>query len=351
MIDVAALTSGRNLPSSRYRIRQHIAPLAGLGVSVKEYCPAIDKWAGVPGKPHGLTNRQVLPVYALWQGVKLGARLPGLLKSHAADVTWLNKELLPGYPTLESWLGKPLIADIDDAIWLTPPFGNRVARKLAQHADVLIVGNEYLANWFERYNRNIHIVPTAIDTRLFQPRGSMERTESVFTIGWIGSQGNLAYLESIEDGLVEVCKRCVDARLLVVSDRRPGFRRLGVDKVVYRPWRESNEVADIQDMDVGLMPLPDSEWGRGKCAFKMLQYMAMEKPVVVSPVGMNARILEMGELGFRAQSEADWVNALVNLYEDRQQARRMGIVGRKVVQTNFDLAVIAEKLAAIFKSA
>jgi glycosyltransferase involved in cell wall biosynthesis len=350
MIEVAAITSGRDLPSSRYRIRQHISPLARLGVNVKEYCPAIDKWAAVPGKPRSLSNRQILPFYALWQGVKLLTRLPGLLKSHSADATWLNKELLPGYPTLEPLLGKPLIADVDDAIWLTPPFGGRVARKLAETADIMVVGNDYLANWFDRHNAHVHVVPTGIDTRIFCPNQSTDRTEGLFTIGWMGSQGNLAYLESIEDGLVEVFKQCGEARLLVVSDKKPDFQRLGSDKVVYKPWREQEEVGDIQAMDVGLMPLSDSEWARGKCAFKMLQYMAMEKPVVVSPVGMNAQVLQMGNLGFRAASKAEWVDALVNLYEDRQHAKRMGMAGRKVVQTHFDVNVVAGKLVAIFKS-
>ncbi len=350
MIDVAAITSGRNLPSTRFRIRQHIRPLAQLDVDVREYCPAIDKWAGLPGKPSFLTNRQVLPLYALWQGAKLWTRLPGILKSRSADMTWLNKELLPGYATLELLLGKPLVADVDDAIWLTPPFGSSVARKLAQRADILVVGNDYLADWFGAYSANVHVVPTAIDARIFQPARSKQKQDSVFTLGWMGSQGNLVYLESIEDSLTEFFRACPQSRLLVISDRKPSFAKLGEDRVLFKPWNEKDEVTDLQAMDVGLMPLQDSEWAKGKCAFKMLQYMAMEKPVVVSPVGMNAQVLDMGNLGYAAASKDDWIAALVELYTHREQGRRMGIIGRQVVKATFDLPMISGKLATLFRS-
>ena len=350
MIEVAAITSGRDLPSTRYRIRQHIHPLEKLGVNVVEHCPAIDKWAAVPGKPRRWSNKQVLPFYIAWQGTKLLTRFPGIVKSHLAGVTWLNKELLPGYSTLESLLSRPLVADIDDALWLTPPFGSRVARKLAQRADVLVVGNGYLADWFGVHNANIQIIPTAIDTELFYPDRAGKGGEGCFTVGWIGSQGNLAYLQSIEDALVVFLKQYTDARLLVVSDRAPSFQKLTSDQVMFKPWQGSEEVADIQSMDVGLMPLQDSEWARGKCAFKMLQYMALEKPVVVSPVGMNRQVLEMDSVGFAARSKAEWIEALVYLYENREEGRLLGKKGRVTVKKEFSVTVVSQKLASMFHS-
>lgn len=349
MIDVAAITSGKNLPSTRYRIRQHMPSLRDDGIHVREYCPAVDKWAPVPGKPIGMTNRQVLPFYALWQGVKLATRLPGIIGSYRCDMTWLNKELLPGYFTLEGLLKRPLVSDLDDAIWLTPPFGAKLAKKIAQRSEVLVLGNDFLANWFEKFNRRIEILPTAVDASLFRPV-TKKKIEAPFTVGWIGSQGNLPYLLDIETAVKTFLSLRKDARLLVISDAKPLFRQLKAAQVVYRPWRREREVADIQQMDIGLMPLADSDWARGKCAFKMLQYMAAAVPVIVSPVGMNMQVLEMGQLGYGAKNNEEWVAAMEYLYANREQGRNMGNIGRQVVQAHFDLPVVEKKLAAIFHS-
>ncbi|WP_456380202.1 glycosyltransferase family 4 protein [Thiolapillus sp.] len=349
MIDIAAITSGKQLPSTQYRIRQYMPLLLNAGIHVREYCPAVDKWAPVPGKPGRVTNRQILPFYVLWQGLKLATRVPGIIGSYRHDISWLNKELLPGYSTLEGLLGSPLVSDIDDAIWLTPPFGERVARRIGQRSDVLVVGNDYLANWFGNCTSQVHILPTAVDASLFCP-GAQKETDDVFVVGWIGSQGNLPYLSDIEPALKAFLSSRKDARLLVVSDAKPEFRELPPNQVVYLPWTRETEVASIQEMDVGLMPLADSDWAHGKCAFKMLQYMAVGLPVVVSPVGMNAQLLEMGELGYGAANPDDWIDALEYLYANREHGRCMGALGRQVVKTHFDLPVIGGKLAAIFKS-
>lgn len=349
MIDIAAITSGKHLPSTQYRFRQYIPLLRDAGIHVREYCPAVDKWAPVPGKPNKMSNRQVLPLYALWQGLKLATRLPGIIGSYSCDITWLNKELLPGYSTLEGLLGSPLVSDIDDAIWLTPPFGGRVARRIGQRSDVLVVGNDYLANWFDNCASQIQIAPTAVDASLFCP-GAQKEKDGIFVVGWIGSQGNLPYLSAIGPALKAFLSSRKDVRLLVVSDVKPEFGELSPNQVMYQRWTRETEVAAIQKMDIGLMPLADSDWARGKCAFKMLQYMAVGLPVIVSPVGMNAQVLEMGELGIAATDATDWVDALEALYADREQGRRMGAIGRQVVKANFDLPVVGGKLAAIFKA-
>lgn len=349
MIDIAAITSGKRLPSTQYRIRQYVPLLRDADIHVREYCPAVDKWAPVPGKPSRMTNRQILPFYALWQGLKLVTRVPGVIGSYRHDMTWLNKELLPGYSTLEGLLGRPLLSDIDDAIWLTPPFGEKVARRICRRSDVMVVGNDYLANWFDNCASQIRIVPTAVDTSLFRP-GMQKEKDDLFVVGWIGSQGNLPYLSGIEGALKVFLSSRKDARLLVVSDAKPEFGELPASQVDYQPWARETEVASIQQMDIGLMPLADSDWARGKCAFKMLQYMAVGLPVIVSPVGMNAQVLEMGELGIGAASTNDWVDALEYLYASREHGRRMGVIGRQVVKAHFDLPVVGGKLAAIFKS-
>ncbi len=348
MIDVTAITSGKQLPSTHYRIRQYISLLQDAGIHVREYRPVIDKWAPLPGKPEWMTNRQLLPFYALWQGLKLATRIPGIMGSYRCDITWLNKELLPGYSTLEGLMGRPLVSDVDDAIWLTPPFGERAARHIGQRSDVLVVGNDYLANWFDHCASQIQIVPTAVDVSLFRPSTQKEQ-DDLFIVGWIGSQGNLSYLSAIQPALKAFLSTRKDARLLVVSDAEPEFGELPPAQVIFQPWTRETEVASIQKMDVGLMPLADSDWARGKCAFKMLQYMAVGLPVVVSPVGMNAQVLKMGELGFGVDDIDDWIGALETLYADRDYGKCLGATGRQVVKAKFDLPVVGEKLAAVFK--
>jgi glycosyltransferase involved in cell wall biosynthesis len=349
MVNVAAITSGKKLPSTRYRIRQYIGALSESGINLTEFCPMLDKWASLPFKPGGWSNRSVLPLYAVWQGIKLATRLPGIVGTYRSDITWLNKELLPGYSTLEWSLKNPLVTDVDDAIWLTPPFGNRVATKIAQRSEMLIVGNDYLADWFGKYNSRIKVIPTAVDASYFVP-AEHKRQDDALVVGWIGSQGNLPYLLSIEPALKLFFSVCQSARLLVVSDSRPDFKVLSPDQVEFRLWEKEREVSDIQQMDVGLMPLVDSEWARGKCSFKMLQYMAVGLPVVVSPVGMNSQVLGLGEVGFSATNMDKWVESLEYLANNRDEGIRLGINGRQAVKEKFDLPIIAKQLADIFHS-
>jgi glycosyltransferase involved in cell wall biosynthesis len=347
MIEVAALTSGRRVPSARFRVRQHVEPLRLLGVDVHEYVPAIDKYARLPGWPAGVSQVAVWPLYPLWQAVKVSSRLRAVLASRRYDVTWLERELLPGYLTLERALKRPLVLDVDDAIWLAKPFGRSAARAIARQADVIVAGNRYLGEWFSEHNRDVHVVPTAVDTDRFRPRSRPVSDRASFVVGWTGTSANLPFLRSIERPLRRFLDEHPRARLRVVSDAPPGLTARG--RVDYVPWSEEVEVSAVQEMDVGLMPLPDDEWTRGKCGFKMLQYMACGVPVVASPVGVNAQILAMGELGLAAREEADWYDALRWLYTNASQALQYGQNGRSVAETRFGKEVVARQLAEIFR--
>lgn len=316
MVRVAALTSGHGMPSARYRVRQYISPLKALGVNVREFCPSIDKWKSVPGKPESVTNRQILPLYAAWQAIKLTTRLPGLLGSYGYDITWLNKELLPGYLTFELLLHRPLVFDIDDAIWLTTPWGARATEAIAKRSELVIAGNAYLANRLERIAKRVVVIPTAVDSNLYRPRTRRDDDAKRFTLGWIGSSSNFCYLARIEEALSTFCKQHSDCRFLVVADRAPPLSQFPPGQLVFETWNEATAHTLMQEMDVGLMPLDDSEWTRGKCSMKMLQYMSCGIPVVVSPVGMNQEVLQMGDVGIGANSNDAWREALEYFYGD-----------------------------------
>jgi glycosyltransferase involved in cell wall biosynthesis len=171
----------------------------------------------------------------------------------------------------------------------------------------------------------------------------------LFTIGWIGSAGNLPFLQDIEAPLADFLARHQDARLLVVADRPPQFSTLASQRWDFRPWHEADEVNAISAMDVGLMPLADTEWARGKCSYKMLQYMACGKPVIVSPVGMNAEVLSAAEVGYGAKKDGDWIDALEAIFYNPEHGSELGRNGRLLIERRFSLDVINSQLANLFR--
>ncbi len=172
-----------------------------------------------------------------------------------------------------------------------------------------------------------------------------------FTIGWIGSPVTGKYLSVVREALQIVCRRVPGARVTLVGCR-PESANFGPDvPVTVLPWSEAGEADLIRAFDVGIMPLPDTPWERGKCGYKLLQYMACARPVVASPVGVNAQIVTPGENGFHAANTNDWVNALTRLASDAGLRARLGAAGRARVEREYCLAVTAPRLAALLREA
>ena len=329
-IRVTALTAGTYDPSSRFRIRQFVAPLRTLGIAVSEYFPVINRYR---------TER--LPLLAM------ALRMPGLLASRFSDVVWLGRELASGRYSLEHLAGRKRFFDVDDAIWT--PYPSDFSAEIVRHCNGVIAGNRFLAEHYRKLGSQVSIVPTSVDTDVWKPaRATGDRP---WTLGWLGSWANIQYLQAIEEPLAAFLSRHSDSRLLVVCNRRPPFKRLPAASWEFAPWSMENEVPLVQQMDVGLMPLSDSELSRGKCGFKMLAYMSTELPVVVSPVGVNAEILGHGEIGLAASSMDDWEQALRRLHEDRKLGAQMGAAGRAVVEERYSVKTNAKKLADIFRQA
>jgi glycosyltransferase involved in cell wall biosynthesis len=351
MIRIAALTSGKFDPSSRFRVRQHIKQLGERGINVHEYIPFINKYTPLPLCPAKFrSSTYALPLSFIWNGIKLAARIPGVSGSRRKDITWLLRDLLPGCRTFEAFLRRPLVFDVDDAVWLHRPFGKEAVISVAKRADIIIAGNNYIARWFEPYSQRIHVVPTAIDTERFKPKDPLLNLENErFTIGWIGSSSNLKYLVSIEHCMKRFMVEHPDSEIVVISDKSPNLKNLPADRFRYIPWSEDIEVAALMGMDVGIMPLPENEWTKGKCSFKMLQYMACEIPVIVSPVGMNTELLAQGKLGLAAVTDSDWHDGLSFFYKNRNLAKDYGRAGRVVAEKYYSKKRILGQLADIFK--
>jgi glycosyltransferase involved in cell wall biosynthesis len=332
MIRVAALTGSRDDPSSRFRVRQFLAPLRRRGIETVEYRPWVSKFAGAP-----------------WQLTGLGAasRAVHALAARRYDLAWLNRELVTGRETIERFAGRRRLLDVDDAIWLHGR--GSFARRIAAHCDGVIAGNEAIAEHFRPAARRLWIVPTVVDTDVWKPAGP---AAADFLIGWSGSRWNLPYLYAIEAPLARFLADHPAASLLVVCDRRPAFRRLPADRVRFLRWSPAVEVVALQQLSVGLAPLPDDEWTRAKCATKMLCAMAVGLPVIASPVGAAAEILRRGPVGLAARDDGDgddWYDGLAHLYAHPEERRAMGAVGRRVVEESYSVASAVEQLAAIFR--
>jgi glycosyltransferase involved in cell wall biosynthesis len=193
------------------------------------------------------------------------------------------------------------------------------------------------------------VLPTAVDTDRYQPLSEpASREEAV--IGWCGTSSGLKYLAGIEPALAAVLARNPMARLRVICDRKPVLEQIDPARLEYIPWSPETEVAALQGMTVGLMPLDEHPWSLGKCSYKMLLYMACGVPSLVSPVGMNAEVLQRGRVGLGARTIQEWAGALEWLLQNREQAAEMGLHGRCVVLSDYSLQVLAPRLAAHLRS-
>jgi glycosyltransferase involved in cell wall biosynthesis len=335
-VRVAAFTGGVD-SSPRFRVRQYIPYLRPHGISLTEYMAHLGSWPPL--------KKALRP---LWLPATLLDRIPSVLKSYAHNVTLLQREMVSTFVTLERFTHRPRLLDVDDAVWL-----NRRAEKnfpkLVRMCDGVICGNDFIAEHVRRWNKELSILPTAVDTDEFRPAQRPAKANSKQVIGWTGVPFNLQYLYEIEPALAQVLEKRKDALLRVVSSIKPEFRLLQPSRVEYIKWSPENDVQTIQEMSVGLMPIEDTPWGRGKCSYKMLLYMSCGLPVVVSPVGMNNEVLAMGNIGFAPRSEAEWTDALLWLLDNPTKAADMGAAGRRIVEEHYSLRMMAPRLADYIK--
>lgn len=279
----------------------------------------------------------------LWAAASLMWRTAQVLESRRPGITFLQRELLSTFATVEWMSGRPRIFDVDDAIWLN----GRGARTdaIAARADVVICGNDYLAEHYRRLCTDVVVLPTAVDEASYPL--SPRRAGGGCVIGWSGTSGGFKYINQIESALATVLNLRPAASLRVMADRPPALPLLPPQRVEYIAWSPASENREIAAFDIGIMPLADTAWERGKCSYKMLQYMAAEVPVVVSPVGMNVDVLSSGPLGFGARTTDEWVDALITLIDAPSRRAAMGAAGREVVRSRFSTAIVGPALIAV----
>ena len=334
-IEVTALTAGEFDPSRRFRVCQFVDGLRTRGIDVTELHPFFSKYAAAPIAQLGF----------IWTAGKILARVPGVAAARGADITWLQRELIPGRFTLERYAGRRILLDIDDAVWMDRR-GEKAIEQVAKHSAGVIAGNNFLGDFFRRRGIRVWIVPTSVDTSRWKPLPANDR--ATWTIGWMGTASNLQYLGSIEEPIAEFLRRHNDAELLVVSDRAPAFNQIPEHRWRFERWSPAREVEQVQQMNVGLMPLAATDWERGKCGLKMLTYMAAGAPTIATPVGISEEIMARSTVGVLARTDRDWYEALETLYQDRALAIQLGQAGRQLVEAEYSVKHNVDKLANIF---
>lgn len=287
------------------------------------------------------------------------SRLVVLLRTRHYDLLWIEQEALPWLPALVelgllSLAGTKIVVDYDDAAFhrydqhrnplVRKLLGRKIDRVMAA-ADLVIVGNSYLARRAQTAGAHaIPELPTVVDLRGYPERQLAPRDRQLpFTLGWIGSSLTSAYLEWLRPALAELAAKG-SFRIILVGATPMALAGFPVERVV---WSPETEAAQLARFDVGVMPLPDLPWERGKCGYKLIQYMASSLPIVASPVGANRDIVVPGETGFLADTRADWVAALTRLAQDGALRQRMGMAGRRRAEEHYSLQTRAPEFIGL----
>lgn len=282
-----------------------------------------------------------------------------LTRAGQADLIWLEKEAMPWLPWVieHALLPKdvPLLVDYDDAVFhrydlhhtaFVRRLLGRKLDKLMASASLVTAGNRYLADRaLAAGAKRVEIVPTVVDLTAYTIRPKSLSRQAP-TIGWIGTPSTWAeYMAPMMPRLLQAAE-AADARIITVGAGR------AVDAhplLVNLPWTEESEVACIHAMDIGIMPLIDTPWARGKCGYKLIQYLACGLPVIASPVGVNAEIVEHGVNGFLATTDTEWAEALRTLLHDPALRARMGQEGRRKVEHDYSLQVWGPRVAQMLR--
>lgn len=290
----------------------------------------------------------------------LARRWESINAAREYDLCYIFREAaLLGPALFERLLAKkqiPIVFDFDDAIFVSyrsPSNGYLSylkfagkAKTICQISSHVMVGNPYLAEYARQYNRNVTVIPTTIDTDKYVCRTRSSSTAGVPVIGWTGSFSTVQHLETLRRTVQELARR-ERFQLRVIGT--PKYEIEGVD-VEALPWQSESEIEDLQPIDIGIMPLPDDAWSKGKCGLKALQFMALGIPVVCSPVGVNTEIIQDGENGFIAGTEEEWLEKLCRLLQSAELRNRIGQAARTTVEQVYSARAQAPRVYDIFRS-
>lgn len=339
-------------PSQRFRFEQYFEFLKSNNI----YCELSyliseedDKVLYAPGNYFGKLLIFIKSWIKRWKDVK---------RANQFDFVFVQREaFMTGTTYFEKKFAKSnakLIFDFDDSIWLEDK--NEANSKLAflknpsktskiiALCDTIVAGNNYLADYAKKYNKNVVIIPTTIDTDWYKPKS--KTASSKIVIGWSGSFTTIKHFESAIEALTKIKTNYGDqVSFKVIGDSNYRHEPLGITG---QKWKSDTEVEDLQGIDIGIMPLPDIDWTRGKCGLKGLQYMGLSIPSIMSPVGVNTEIIEHGINGFLASTNEEWVQCLSQLIDSPELRKKLGETGRITVENKYSVKSNTEKYLALF---
>ncbi|MCU0399292.1 MAG: glycosyltransferase [Cyclobacteriaceae bacterium] len=351
-------------PSQRFRFEQYLHLPEKQGVKITTltfYNQSAWKILYSPGKRF---------LKSACIGLSLLKRFVHLFYALQADRILIHREMLPIGPPILEWvlarlLRKKIIYDFDDAIWLTDNSNeSKIEKFLRWRSKVALIcrwshkvsaGNEYLADYARKFNKNVVINPTTIDTEkhhnrvLYQETShphARDRSDGKIIIGWTGSHTTLKYLEGLYPVLKKLEEQHPQIIFMVIADQPS---TMPLKNLVFKKWTTETEITDLLLADIGIMPLPDDEWSKGKCGFKALQYMALEIPCLASPVGVNTTIIQHGVNGFHCQTEEDWLTCFDKLISNPDLRRQLGRAGRKTVEEHYSVNSNTSTFLSLFE--
>ena len=332
-------------PSSRYRFYNYVDYLEANGI-ICVVKPLFDK------EYLDLSYSESFRLFSILKSYM--RRLNDILNLKKYDLILIEKEIFPFLPAwIESffYLSRVrYILDYDDAIFhrydqhkniLVRFFLSNKIAKLMIHADTVISGNEYIADYANKFaNKDKLIIPTVVNTDLYDQILSQKQQQ--FTIVWIGTQSTAKYVENVSEAIKEVCIK-TNGKFLMIGARAnlPGV------PVEFIDWSEADEIKHLKSCHVGIMPLPDQHWERGKCGFKIIQYMASKIPVIASPVGVNSSIIKQGVNGYLASTKSDWIDCLYKVYNNHD--KNLAMNGYKNIVSNYSLSQTRPTLLEILR--
>jgi glycosyltransferase involved in cell wall biosynthesis len=341
-------------PSQRYRFEQYLKHFEANGIKC-DLAFLLNEDDDSAFYAHGKWGRKAIIVIKSFL-----KRLHDISRAAQYDLVFIQREaFMTGTVFFESAFAKlnaKVVFDFDDSIWLSNVSDanrqfnflknpQKTARLVAM-SDHVIAGNTYLADYALKHNKEVTVIPTTIDTDEYQPI-SFGLDNEVVRIGWTGSITTIQHFELALPVLERIKGKYGDGvDIKVIGDPAFHHKGLGIQGL---PWNASSEVSDLSNVHIGIMPLPDDEWSKGKCGLKGLQYMGLGIPTIMSPVGVNRGIIVDGQNGFLANQEADWFEKLCKLIEDPELRKRLGERGRITVEKDYSVKANLPRYLDVFR--
>jgi glycosyltransferase involved in cell wall biosynthesis len=346
-------------PSQRFRFEQYLPLLRekGFEYEIESFLISED-WRSIYAPGHYLKKFKLITMGWL-------RRIQLLFSLRDVAFVFIHREAAPFGPPVLEWimaklLKKKIIYDFDDAIWATDkqrePWAERLIRWRSKIGSVISwshrvsCGNEYLCNYARNFTTDDKVVlnPTVIDTdTAYNPElFSVNKDPRRVTIGWTGSRSTLKYARSLMPVLQQLVAEFPQVDVLIIADQDDG---LNTERFYFRKWSSATETSDLLQMDIGIMPLPDDPWAKGKCGLKALQYMALRIPSVISPVGVNTVIIENGVNGFLCGTDEEWKKVLSRLIEDAVLRKKIGQTSRETVVTSYSVNANSDVFLSLFQ--